>query len=339
MADNDSKGIAASRAALKADVLTAEEIKRWRRPLGWRVALDLSLIWLQIFLAIGLYLWFPHWSTFVLAFLLVAGGQHGLALANHEFVHFLVTPDHPKWNDFLGNWVFGAPILLPLPLVRRRHFVHHRVYSTDQDTKTMYRREWRGSNFFAEVLRNVSGYYGIRLLLDIRNRDRKEEAVGNEGTEPMSEIVPPIVVTHALLFAGFWAIGHPWLYFFLWLAPYFTVTQLLHVIRGTVEHRPLDSESGSSPDSGYFRGTPGPFVRTNNASPLERLFLCKINFCYHAEHHLWPQISYQYLPLVRQRLLERGVLEHPCIGYERTYTSTMLKHWRPPTTELADAQA
>jgi len=47
---------------------------------------------------------------------------------------------------------------------------------------------------------------------------------------------------------------------------------------------------------------PGPMLRPVHASWFERLFLSKINFHYHAEHHLWPWISYQHLPEMNARL-------------------------------------
>ena len=105
---------------------------------------------------------------------------------------------------------------------------------------------------------------------------------------------------------------------------------MINKLRAWMEHRPLDSESGVAPDGIYYRGTPGPFVRTVTASWFERFFISKLHFGYHVEHHLWPQVSYQYLPLVRERLLEHGVFEDGRFGFEDTYLGTIHKLWRPP---------
>ena len=45
-------------------------------------------------------------------------------------------------------------------------------------------------------------------------------------------------------------------------------------------------------------------LRSVRATWLERLFLSKINFHFHGEHHLWPWISYQHLPAVNAKLWE-----------------------------------
>ena len=86
---------------------------------------------------------------------------------------------------------------------------------------------------------------------------------------------------------------------------------------------------GADPASGYFGGTAGSFVRSVRASWWERLLVCKINFGFHAEHHLWPQVSYQYLPVLRQRLEQAGVFGDVRFDREETYGSTLYKLWRP----------
>jgi SAM-dependent methyltransferase len=66
---------------------------------------------------------------------------------------------------------------------------------------------------------------------------------------------------------------------------------------------------------------------------IERLFLCKINFGYHVEHHLWPQINYQFLPLVHDRMIERDVFSDARFGLEKSFTSSVLKLVRQQTAD------
>jgi fatty acid desaturase len=95
----------------------------------------------------------------------------------------------------------------------------------------------------------------------------------------------------------------------------------------------------ASPGSGYYGGTPGPFVRTVRASWWERLLICKLNFGFHVEHHLWPQVSYQHLPALRTRLEAAGAFGDPRFGHEDTYCSALRKLWRPPAVEAASVEA
>ena len=71
--------------------------------------------------------------------------------------------------------------------------------------------------------------------------------------------------------------------------------------------------------------TPGPFVRSVRASAAERLLFGRLNFGLHAEHHLWPQLSYQHLPEARRRLEASGAFSDPCLARERGYLRTLWK--------------
>lgn len=308
-----------------------EELRSWREPNGRKAAAALALIWAQIGGGLALYLWLPGPATFAIAFCIIAGGQHGLALAGHEFVHYSILPRNRARNDLIGSWLFAAPVGLPLTLYRHRHFLHHRFYGTARDTKTVYRREVRGPRLFLELFLCLSGCEYVYRAVESISRDRRDLAEGL-SVPGRAQTLPPIVAAQAMIFAAFCLVD-PLLYFGLWILPLVTAANLLNKMRALMEHRPLDSESGVDPEAGYFRGTPGPYVRTVTPSLLERLFLSKLNFGYHVEHHLWPQLSYQALPLVRERLLEHRVFEDGRFGFEATYLSTILKLWRPQHTD------
>jgi fatty acid desaturase len=129
--------------------------------------------------------------------------------------------------------------------------------------------------------------------------------------------------------------GGPWLYPLLWLVPLVTLSQLLQTLRAIIEHRPIEERMGAHPDSGYYGGTAGPFVRSVRASWWERLLVCKLNFGFHAEHHLWPQVSYQYLPALRVRLDAAGAFADARFDREDTYGSALVRLWRPAAAEDA----
>jgi fatty acid desaturase len=304
-------------------ILTTEEIKTYRRPVAWRQAVDFGLVWAQILAGIALFAWSPGVLTYIAAVLLIAGGQHGLALVAHEFIHYNVIPRNRRLNDFVGTWFFAAPGGLPYALYRHRHFLHHRYYSTDQDTKVIYRRDIRGIRLWVEVLKKLVLFEYVNHVLRVLRLMKSESRAPTAPGPGLLELLPPIVVTHAVIFAALWPI-HPLAYFFLYLAPLLTLQWLFNDFRAITEHQPPRSLGGKA-NSPYFLGTAGPFVRTVGASPFERLFLCKINFGYHVEHHLWPQINYQFLPVVHRRLLDRDVFSDSRFGLEPSFISNIFK--------------
>src|SRR5215468_3858363 len=140
---------------LQDDVLTTEEIRLYRQPIAWRQAADFGLVWLQILAGLALFAWFPGILTYVIAALLISGGQHGLGLVAHEFIHYNVIPGNRKLNDLLGTWLFAAPGGIPFTVFPYRHFLHHRYYSTKRDTKTIYRIDIRGMKILPEILKRL----------------------------------------------------------------------------------------------------------------------------------------------------------------------------------------
>jgi len=309
-------------------VLEPDEIRSWRQPSALRLFLDFGLIWLQCVVPIAVFVWWPNPLTFVAAFLLVGGGQHGLHLVVHEFSHYAVVPSNRRLNDLIGIWLFAAPLVFPYKLFRWRHFAHHRLYSTAHDTKTVYRKNLRGWRLSLELLKWISGWEYLYHVFEVKTQSADDRTSSSSPPPSTLEMLPPIIVVQLVIFGIFWFVN-PWLYFALWLAPLFTLVQLFGNYRAMMEHAPLDSEGGGAPGSGYFKDTPGPFVRTTMTNWIERLFITKINFHYHAEHHVWPQLSYQHLPKAHQRMMQRGMFDDPRFGLQSSYTNTIRELARP----------
>ena len=57
--------------------------------------------------------------------------------------------------------------------------------------------------------------------------------------------------------------------------------------------------------------------------------LSKINFNFHAEHHLWPFVSYQYLPVLHERLLHSAEAKQMGVTFESSYAAAIQKLWSP----------
>lgn len=296
------------------------------QPNYWRLALDCLGVWLQVAVAVALYVLLPSWPTLILAWILIGGAQHACALVMHEGAHFLLVPRRRELNDKLSSYFFAGPIALPFSTYRKLHADHHRFVSTDDDTKELYRRRFRGWRFGWEVFKSLSGIdYFTRVFQVLghvkkpQKPSRSSKLTPNVGADLMN-----IARSQLVLFFLFAMLD--WrLYFLLWVIPIPTFFQLFGKLRATVEHQPLDSESDKF-EGPYFRGTEEAYLRTVEAVGIEKILLSRINFHYHAEHHLWPQICYQYLPLLSQRLKARE--DYHGVVYDYSYFRVIAKLWR-----------
>ncbi|WP_159930985.1 fatty acid desaturase [Oceanicoccus sp. KOV_DT_Chl] len=290
---------------------TPEEKQRYRRPKTLRLVFDLSLSWIQAILACSVFIIYPSVWSWLICVMIIAGAQHGLSMISHEAAHRLIWPQDHRINDRIGTYLFAAPALLPFNVYRQRHFIHHRLVSQQNDTKTFYRRDVRGWRFLIEILRSLSGLDYILQAVEAM-RHGKQEGNGEKSKQFKANLrhdQRAIIAVHGIIFLVFLTVdplhaGIPTYYFILWLWPLLTLSFLLGKLRSLAEHQPprADNTSAANTATPYFLNTPGPMLRSVHATWLERLFLSKINFHYHAEHHLWPWISYQYLPEVNCRL-------------------------------------
>jgi fatty acid desaturase len=298
-----------------AGLLSAEELGAWRKPKPRELVVDLAGPWLQIAAALVAAAAVPHPLVLVPAFFVIAGALHGINCITHEFAHHLVLPRRPRWNDLIGAWLYAAPGGLPFGLYRRRHFDHHRLVSTDDDTKRLYQRDFSGWRMGYEVLLSLGGFDYFWQVISVLRRKSAGDAAGRKGIGQFLGDVIPVVVVQAIIAAVLIETIGFWLYLLLWPWPLVAAT-LFGKLRSTVEHTPMRAEWTQDPGSPYFRRTEAPVVRSVIPTPFERLFLSRVNFNYHREHHLWPGLSYQYLPRAYDKL--RLHLQEPIArGYLR----------------------
>jgi len=306
-------------------LLSNEEARAWTHPRLGRLLLDLLGVWLQIVLSVALYLHFPTPGVYLLAIILIAGAQHACAIITHEGVHYLLLPQNRAFNDKLASWLFASPVLLPFSTYRRRHMDHHRHVSTEDDTKELYRRSLCGWRLGFEVARSLTGLdFLSQVLLTLRDRSRKSaKKTAGKGPGMIGDLLAIGLAQLALM--ALFSIWDWRLYFLLWVVPLLTFLQLYSKIRSAAEHQPFEHDlpQEPEPDSPYFKGTTTPWLRSIQATPIERLLLTRINFHYHAEHHLWPQVCYQYLPILSRRLKEQRDFQG--VVFEGSYLSVITK--------------
>lgn len=311
---------------------TEEERFRFRRPRVGRLVFDLSLPWLQVIAGCSIFIVYPAFWTWIVAAFLIAGAQHGLSLIAHEASHFLVWPTDKRKNDWIGTYLFAAPTVLPFNVYRQRHVIHHRLVSQVGDTKNVYLRDWSGWRFMLEVLRSL---VGLDYVLKVREAMRIGKGVEYEkfDTNLRRDQIAILgvngIIFLVITFFDPLYYGIPTYYFLLWLWPLVTLSFLFAKIRALVEHQPPRAGYDKTMKTRFFMNTPGPMLRSVRAAWFERVFLSKINFHYHAEHHLWPWISYQHLPEINSRIWRGHSMKEPMvfndnfIVMERDYTSVL----------------
>lgn len=285
---------------------SAQEREQYRNPSLPRLVFDLSLPWLQALLGCAIFVANPGVLTWLVGVCLIGGAQHGLSLVSHEAAHRLVWPANKKINDFVANYFFAAPSLLPFNVYRQRHMLHHKLVSREGDTKSYYLRDLRGVRLFKEILRSLVGMdYLVQATGALKAGQQDEDYDDFEGNFKKDK--RSLLITHGILFLAFLAVdplffGIPTYYVLLWLGPMVTVSLLFAKLRSIVEHQPPPQYDAVDTRTDYFKNTHAPMLRSVHASWFERLFFSKINFHYHAEHHLWPWINYQHLPAVNKKL-------------------------------------
>lgn len=314
-------------------ILTESELQMWHTPRIGKLIFDLLGPWVQIGASFALVALWDSPIAWIAAFLLIGGAQHGINLITHEFGHALIIPHSKRLNDFLGTWIYGAAGGLPFRFYRDRHWDHHRFVSTDDDTKKLYRRDYTGWHLLREFILGMSGYdYAFQVLSVLKRHKKKLDGGEHHKTYVLDFLI--VIFVQLVIFGLFLYFGGFWHYLFLWLLPLVTVSSLCSKLRSSAEHLPLFAEDVGGT---FYRGTESPMYRSVRPALWEHLFLTRVNFHYHWEHHLWPTISYQHLQKAHVRLFEE--LE---ISESPTYTDVLLALWReykrPKTVEVPSTE-
>ncbi len=112
-------------AVTAGDLVTLDELARFRRASTLRGAALVLHAWLVIAAAIALYVLRPGALTLVVMVTVVGSRQLGLVVLMHEAAHWLLFP-RARVNTWVGGWLCGAPVGADLREYRRRHHLHHR---------------------------------------------------------------------------------------------------------------------------------------------------------------------------------------------------------------------
>ena len=282
----------------------------WRavtRVSSWRGLVLVAHAWAMILLAIGLALWIG-WLAYIPAIFLIGGRQLGLAILMHDGAHGALHPNR-RVNNFVGQWLCGAPVGSDLKSYRTYHLTHHRFTQQPEDpdlslskpfptTRASLRRKFlrdltgqtfvkqRGAQFRAAI-------YGFTVLTR-KERDTELSKRDKAATE-QTYTVGRFLFTNVILLA-LSLLTWGWTPFLLWFIAMASSFQLALRVRNIAEHACTPTGPGD----------PFSHARTTHAGWIERALLAPYYVNYHCEHHLFMGVPCYRLPLIHRLLLDRG---------------------------------
>jgi fatty acid desaturase len=242
--------------------------------------------------------WLNHPVVWVIAFLLMGRAHAQFAALMHEAAHRLLFRNR-RVNDWVARWLLGFPSLTPVDLYRRGHMAHHRdEFGPDEPDIPLYRGYPIAKDSFRRKLsRDATGRTGWKLFKGLlRGVTSTDAAIRSQARA--------IVFVQLGLIAVGVALGHPWVYFVLWLAPYLTVWRVINRLRSIAEH-------GGMQRSKDRRLT----THSVRQSALARFMIVPFHIGWHLAHHVDAGVPMANLPRLHEELRRAGyvtdALEYP----------------------------
>ncbi|MEK7293157.1 MAG: fatty acid desaturase [Actinomycetota bacterium] len=268
-------------------------IPQWRTELrhiaGLRNSLTVVFLYLQtigiVWLAVALH----NPVTYVVAFVLMGRAHAQFASLMHESAHRLLFATK-SINDFVGRWLLGYPSFVNTDAYRFVHMAHHREeFGPNEPDIPLYANyPITTQSFRRKLVRDLFGITGTRLM-----RDQFASLYKGDARSRNTQL--KILSVQTLILAVFVAIGHPFLYFFLWLLPFLTVWRMINRLRSIAEHGGLRADTD--------RRITTHSVRQSNVA---RFMLVPYNIGWHLAHHVDAGIPFRTLPEYHKELRRAG---------------------------------
>jgi fatty acid desaturase len=213
--------------------------------------------------------------------------MYRMTVVMHDCAHETLLPS-PRLNRVVGT-MLGAAAGISFSAFARLHRRHHRRAGLADDPQGPHYLGLRSSSrgkLLWHLLRPLVGY---NLLLFRRMAAGLADAADVPARQRVAEFV--LVAGAQLGCAAIVSRGFQlW-----WLSPApllsaATVGLFLSQLRGFAEHVALPGVD------------PAGFVRSHRPHPLDRILLYDVNFNFHREHHLYPQVPSCHLPAVAAAL-------------------------------------
>lgn len=285
--------------------MSTEEI----RPLAERS--DLMGLWLvvhcwgTIALAVALFAIWPNVLTFVLAVMVIGSRQLGLAILMHEAAHNALFKTR-AFNEFVGEWLCGRPILAELGAYRHYHLTHHRFTQTDKDPDLVLSLKFptTKASLKRKFTRDLTGQTGVKQLaaqmamsIRLAGDDEAVEAAASDFAQAFKArdlwksfpVFVGVMVVMGLVGNWWWGLA-------FWLLPFLTWFQFVLRVRNIAEHGATEVSEN-----------PMQNVRTTKAGPLARLLVAPYWVNFHLEHHMVMHVPCWQLPNMHNLLVKKGL--------------------------------
>jgi fatty acid desaturase len=291
-----------------SDVLTREELASIGERSDWKAWWLVTCNYAIVAATFAVMAVWPNPVTIVAGILVLGGRQLGFGVLVHECGHGTLFRTR-KQNDFVGDWLAGAPTFNNMKAYIRGHLHHHRLAGTEQDPDLSNYRDYpiTRERLRRKLWRDISGQTGWRQVRGIFKGVMRL----NQLKEEQRLALVRGLVANAVLLGVLTAVGHPWLYL-AWWAAFLTTNPLVSRIRQVAEH-------GAVPD--LFDLDPRRNTRTVKANWLERLILCPLGVNYHLEHHMLASVPIYNLPKMHRLLAEKGCYDD--VRFPRGYVALL----------------
>ena len=272
---------------MKADLssyISREELRALSRKTNWQGALMLGGDLLILAISFGLAIIWPNPLTIIAAILLIAGRQLAFAIIMHDCAHDGMFASK-SLNHFVGHWIGGAAIDVPLKLYRDYHLEHHKHAGTDKDPDQGLVRSYpvTPDSLRRKFIRDLTGQTGFK------------EIIGS-WRKPNWAAKLPFLLFHAVLLGVLTLAGASWAYLLWWAARLFVFPAIMR-LRNIGEH-------GVAIDR--YDLDPRKNTHTTLARWYERLLVAPNQVNYHLEHHMFAAVPPYNLPRLHTLLRERG---------------------------------
>jgi fatty acid desaturase len=258
--------------------------------------------WLVIFAAGAVFVAFPNPITLVLAVMIIGARQLGLAILMHDAAHGCLHPDL-RVNDWVGNWLAGAPTNGDLLRYRDYHLGHHKFAQQAEDPDLSAPFPITRPSPWRKAVRDLTGqtFYKQRIQpsLDAFSQGAKKGIPFAKTARGVYRFWRPFLIVNGVLIAITVALGVWWAWPVLWLLPMATWYPLITRLRNIAEHACIGKDE---PD-------PLRHARTTTAGWIERALLAPYYVNYHCEHHMFMHVGAANLPKLHKMLKEKGVLD------------------------------
>jgi fatty acid desaturase len=289
--------------ALK-DCLSRDELRELSRTTNWQGAVMLGGDLLLLAGAFAMAIIWPNPLTLLASIALIAGRQLSLAIVLHDCAHKSLFRT-PQLNEFVGRWIGGAAVDVPLQLYRDYHLDHHRHAGTDKDPDQGLVKAYpvTRDSLRRKFIRDLTGQTGFKeLVMAWRKPDWAAKA--------------PFLVFQAVLLGALTLAGAPWAWALWWAARIFVYPFIMR-LRNIGEHGAATNRYDIEPRLN---------THTTLANGIERLLVAPNHVNFHLEHHMFAAVPPYNLPRLHRLLASRGYYQgYRCIssGYADMLTKAV----------------